>query len=62
MLVNKIFRIFSSSASKQASLFDTLNFPPFVRKIFDSKSYVQPTPIQAESWPLALQGKDIIGC
>ena len=62
MLARTMSRMFAStSISQQASLFDTLEFPSFVRKIFDDSSFVEPTPIQAQAWPLALSGKDVIG-
>lgn len=62
MLARLTSRVFTSSTIiPQASLFDSLNFPPFVHRIFESKSFTAPTPIQSESWPLAIEGKDIIG-
>lgn len=41
--------------------FSSINFPNDVLKYFESKGYVKPTPIQAQGWPMALQGKDVVG-
>jgi ATP-dependent RNA helicase DDX5/DBP2 len=41
--------------------FSSLGFPTEVVKYFESKGYTRPTPIQAQGWPMALQGKDVVG-
>lgn len=41
--------------------FASLNFPPDVLKYFESKKYTAPTPIQAQGWPMALSGRDMVG-
>ncbi|KAI5149768.1 ATP-dependent RNA helicase DDX5/DBP2 [Enteropsectra breve] len=41
--------------------FDSLGFPESVVKHFEKKGYVHPTPIQAQGWPMALSGRDMVG-
>lgn len=41
--------------------FASLNFPPEVLRHFESKKYTAPTPIQAQGWPMALSGRDMVG-
>jgi ATP-dependent RNA helicase RhlE len=40
--------------------FAAFNFSPFLSKTIESVGYVNPTPIQAQAIPLALQGHDLI--
>ncbi|OMJ68926.1 hypothetical protein SteCoe_33491 [Stentor coeruleus] len=61
MLARFLFRHFSEPISQSVSLFESLKFPPFIRRIFDQKEFVEPTPIQTQVWPHALDGKDVIG-
>jgi len=41
--------------------FSSINFPSEVLRYFESKGYSKPTPIQAQGWPMALQGQDVVG-
>lgn len=41
--------------------FSSLHFPEEVLRHFQSKGYISPTPIQAQGWPMALQGRDMVG-
>lgn len=41
--------------------FYSLNFPEEIIKYFTTKGYQRPTPIQAQGWPMALNGKDVVG-
>jgi ATP-dependent RNA helicase DDX5/DBP2 len=62
MLARSIIRIFNSSNHpKQASSFDSLGFPSFITKVLEESSFVEPTPIQAQTWPILIDGKDVIG-
>ncbi len=38
-------------------------FPPpaYVMDVIDQQKWTEPTPIQAQGWPLALSGKDMVG-
>eukprot|EP00250_Pteridium_aquilinum_P014185 c21831_g1_i2 orf=285-3629(-) len=40
--------------------FDVGNFPPEITKELHSAGFAAPTPIQAQSWPIALQKRDIV--
>ncbi|KAI5072605.1 hypothetical protein GOP47_0012711 [Adiantum capillus-veneris] len=40
--------------------FDSANFPPELSRELLSAGFQAPTPIQAQSWPLALQNRDIV--
>ena len=42
--------------------FENLNLIEPIRKALHTEGYVQPTPIQAQSIPVILQGKDLLGC
>lgn len=41
--------------------FTNLNFPEEVLKHFQKKGFTKPTPIQAQGWPMALCGRDMVG-
>lgn len=41
--------------------FVSLGFHPKVVESFQRKGYEEPTPIQAQGWPMALQGRDMVG-
>ena len=41
--------------------FQEANFPDYVMKMFMQQNWVKPTPIQAQGWPLALSGRDLVG-
>lgn len=41
--------------------FDELNLPPALRAALVAMNFTTPTPIQAQSIPLALEGRDILG-
>lgn len=40
--------------------FASTPFAPAIRKCFDAAGFANPTPTQAQSWPIALTGRDII--
>lgn len=37
------------------------SFPSYVMDVINKLSWTEPTPIQAQGWPLALSGKDMVG-
>lgn len=41
--------------------FESLDFPQEVLRHFEAKKYIAPTPIQAQGWPMALNGRDMVG-
>ncbi|XP_029032685.1 uncharacterized protein LOC117604337 isoform X2 [Osmia lignaria lignaria] len=40
--------------------FEEGNFPPYVLEVIHKQGYSQPTAIQAQGWPIALSGKDLV--
>jgi len=41
--------------------FDEIQFPSRILDKFDRMGFVEPSPIQAQGWPIALTGHDMIG-
>lgn len=41
--------------------FEEGNFPDFVVKEIRKQGFSEPTPIQAQGWPIALSGRDLVG-
>ncbi|KAL4648025.1 putative ATP-dependent RNA helicase DDX5, partial [Arapaima gigas] len=41
--------------------FHEANFPNYVMDVITKQNFTEPTPIQAQGWPLALSGKDMVG-
>ena len=41
--------------------FDEAGFPPYIMKEIQRSGFVAPTAIQAQAWPVALSGRDMIG-
>ena len=42
--------------------FESLNLIDPILKALDEEGYQNPTPIQAQSIPIVLQGSDLLGC
>ncbi|XP_036385316.1 probable ATP-dependent RNA helicase DDX5 isoform X1 [Megalops cyprinoides] len=41
--------------------FHEASFPTYVMDVITKQNFSEPTPIQAQGWPLALSGKDMVG-
>ncbi len=41
--------------------FEEGNFPDFVVQEIRKQGFSEPTPIQAQGWPIALSGRDLVG-
>ncbi|TRY54933.1 hypothetical protein DNTS_020699 [Danionella cerebrum] len=41
--------------------FHEANFPKYVMDVIAKQNWTDPTPIQAQGWPVALSGKDMVG-
>ncbi len=41
--------------------FEEANFPEYVYGTLMKQGFVEPTPIQAQGWPMALSGRDFVG-
>ncbi|KAF6137066.1 hypothetical protein GIB67_030830 [Kingdonia uniflora] len=46
---------------KPIRVFQDANFPDYCLQVISRLGFVQPTPIQAQGWPMALKGRDLIG-
>ncbi|XP_068311048.1 ATP-dependent RNA helicase DBP2-like [Pyrus communis] len=46
---------------KPIRTFDDTRFPENVTQQFSKAGFARPTPIQAQVWPMALEGRDLIG-
>ncbi|KAK8703049.1 hypothetical protein V6N13_021379 [Hibiscus sabdariffa] len=46
---------------KPIRMFRDANFPDYCLEVIAKLGFVEPTPIQAQGWPMALKGKDLIG-
>uniref|UniRef100_A0A5B7A1C5 RNA helicase n=1 Tax=Davidia involucrata TaxID=16924 RepID=A0A5B7A1C5_DAVIN len=46
---------------KPIRVFQEANFPDYCLEVIAKLGFVEPTPIQAQGWPLALKGRDLIG-
>ena len=46
---------------KPVTTFEEANFPDYVYNILMKQGFVEPTPIQAQGWPMALCGRDFVG-
>lgn len=40
--------------------FEEISFPTYIRKELERQGFQAPTPIQAQSWPIALKGKNLV--
>ncbi|XP_068435547.1 probable ATP-dependent RNA helicase DDX5 isoform X4 [Clinocottus analis] len=41
--------------------FNEASFPSYVMDVINKQNWTEPTPIQAQGWPLALSGQDMVG-
>ncbi|VVC37287.1 RNA helicase, DEAD-box type, Q motif,Helicase, C-terminal,ATP-dependent RNA helicase DEAD-box, conserved [Cinara cedri] len=41
--------------------FKEANFPDYVMTVIRNEGFTEPTPIQAQGWPIAMSGKDMVG-
>lgn len=46
---------------KPIETFDEANFPGYVMNEVKAQGFTKPTPIQAQGWPMALSGRDVVG-
>ncbi|TQD87440.1 hypothetical protein C1H46_027030 [Malus baccata] len=46
---------------KPIQMFEDTNFPDYCLEVIAKLGFVEPTPIQAQGWPMALKGRDLIG-
>ncbi|XP_010550696.1 PREDICTED: DEAD-box ATP-dependent RNA helicase 30 [Tarenaya hassleriana] len=46
---------------KPIRMFQEANFPDHILEVIARLGFTEPTPIQAQGWPMALKGRDLIG-
>jgi superfamily II DNA/RNA helicase len=46
---------------KPVSTFPEASFPEYILSTLGKQGFVEPTPIQAQGWPMALSGRDFVG-
>ena len=46
---------------KPVFFFDEAGFPDYVIQSLTRQNWTRPTPIQAQGWPMALSGRDVVG-
>lgn len=60
ILTNKLF-IQGNNIPNPIQQFDESNFPPYITNVLQRLGYSTPTTIQAQGWPIALSGKNLVG-
>ncbi|KAF2398490.1 hypothetical protein EJ06DRAFT_544160 [Trichodelitschia bisporula] len=50
-----------TNVPKPVTSFDEAGFPHYVMVEVKSQGFTAPTPIQAQGWPMALSGRDVVG-
>jgi ATP-dependent RNA helicase DDX5/DBP2 len=53
--------VFGNNVPKPVSTFEEASFPPYVLKEILNLGFKEPTSIQAQGWPMALSGRDMVG-
>ena len=53
--------ISGSSVARPVETFDEAGFPRYVLDEVKAQGFTNPTPIQAQGWPMALSGRDVVG-
>ncbi|KAJ3341754.1 ATP-dependent RNA helicase dbp2 [Gonapodya sp. JEL0774] len=53
--------VFGKAIPKPVIDFDEAGFPSYVLKEIKQLGFSSPTPIQAQGWPMALSGRDVVG-
>ncbi len=53
--------IHGSDPPKPVTSFKEANFPEYISRTLMKQGFGEPTPIQAQGWPMALSGRDFVG-
>lgn len=56
----KEIQIFGSNVPKPVMSFDEVNFPSYIMAEIKRAGFANPSPIQCQSWPMALSGRDLV--
>eukprot|EP00834_Sanchytrium_tribonematis_P001469 NODE_36_length_36011_cov_1.012920.p11 type:complete len:383 gc:universal NODE_36_length_36011_cov_1.012920:32581-33729(+) len=52
--------VFGSNIPKPVEEFDECDFPPMIKRKWEEASFDKPTAVQAQGWPMALSGRDMV--
>ena len=56
----KEIQVFGNHIPKPVTNFDEMNFPSYVMAEIKRAGFTAPSPIQCQSWPMALSGRDLV--
>ncbi|RDX76498.1 DEAD-box ATP-dependent RNA helicase 30, partial [Mucuna pruriens] len=59
--VNREITVQGQDVPKPVRMFHEANFPDYCLEVIANLGFAEPTPIQAQGWPMALKGRDLIG-
>jgi len=54
-------KVFGTNVPRPVTTFDEAGFPGYVLSEINQLGFKTPTPIQAQGWPMALSGRDLVG-
>lgn len=57
----KAITVKGTNVPNPSECFEETNFPDYVMQEIIRQGYAEPTPIQAQGWPIALSGRDMVG-
>lgn len=53
--------VLGGNCPKPIMFFPEASFPDYINAVIQQQSWTSPTPIQAQGWPIALSGRDMVG-
>ncbi|SGY84117.1 BQ5605_C009g05677 [Microbotryum silenes-dioicae] len=56
----KEIQVFGNNIPKPVTNFDEMNFPSYITSEIKRAGFTTPSPIQMQSWPMALSGRDLV--
>ena len=54
-------KVFGNDIPRPVRTFEEASFPAYVLERLLQEGFTAPTPIQSQGWPMALQGRDMVG-
>uniref|UniRef100_A0A3B5MCA9 RNA helicase n=1 Tax=Xiphophorus couchianus TaxID=32473 RepID=A0A3B5MCA9_9TELE len=58
---SKVITVKGRDCPNPITQFHEASFPSYVMEVINKQNWTEPTPIQAQGWPLALSGMDMVG-
>jgi ATP-dependent RNA helicase DDX5/DBP2 len=56
----KAVQVFGRDVPRAVTSFDEANFPSYINAEIKRAGFTEPSPIQCQSWPMALSGRDLV--